>query len=179
MARKPHVISNPQREARMQVHRAAPLVGNYGIDEINVALHFVDPEGKQHPSPRATTYTSDMHAYFHFTCPMRDCTDGGFEAHADLLSALSEHRDGHTGTLVCEGVRPRGGLKGARCNIELRYTPFRECGGGKSLEYFVSLDRSRYRAATWPCEPYVRPHRGQWYGVSRPILSQSSVAICE
>ena len=121
--RKPHVITNAQREARQAIAYATPLVGTFkGVEEIGVELKFSDPEGKQNPSPRATTYTPDMHAYFHFTCPMRDCTDGGFEAHADLFSALTAHRDGHTGMLVCQGVRPRNGLKDVRCNIELRYT---------------------------------------------------------
>ena len=121
--RKPHFVTNAQREARQLLAYAAPLVGSYkGVEEIGVELTFADPEGKQQPSPRATTYTADMHAYFHFTCPMRDCTDGGFEAHADLQQALSRHQDGHTGTLTCEGVRPRNGLKDVRCGIELRYT---------------------------------------------------------
>jgi len=121
--RKPHFISNQQREARQLLANATPLIGTFkGVEEVGVELNFADPEGKQQPSPRGTTYTSDMHAYFHFTCPMRDCTGGGYEAHADLLQALSQHRDGHTGTLVCQGVRPRNGLKDVRCNIELRYT---------------------------------------------------------
>ena len=123
MARKPHVISNPQREARMQVHRAAPLVGNYpGVDEISVALHFVDPEGKQQPSPRGLTYAGDMHAFFDFSCPLRDCQNGGFDANADLLRALQKGRNGHTGTLTCHGNRPRSGIKNLKCNVELRYT---------------------------------------------------------
>jgi len=123
MARKPHVISNPQREARMQVHRAAPLVGNYpGVDEISVALHFVDPEGKQQPSPRGLTYAGDMHAFFDFSCPLRDCQNGGFDANADLLRALQKGRNGHTGSLVCHGNRPRSGIKNLKCNVELRYT---------------------------------------------------------
>ena len=123
MARKPHLVSNAQREARQLLANATPLVGSFkGVEEIGVELTFKDPEGKQQPSPRGTTYTADMHAYFHFTCPMRDCTDGGFEAHDDLLAALTKNRDGHTGTLVCPGVRPRNGLKDARCNIELQYT---------------------------------------------------------
>jgi len=121
--RKPHFISNQQREARQLLANATPLIGTFkGVEEVGVELKFADPEGKQQPSPRGTTYTADMHAYFHFTCPMRDCADGGFEAHADLLQALTKHRDGHTGTLACQGVRPRNGLKDARCNIELRYT---------------------------------------------------------
>jgi len=121
--RKPHFVTNAQREARQLIANATPLVGSYkGVEEIGVELKFADPEGKQQPSPRGTTYTADMHAYFHFTCPMRDCTDGGFEAHADLLDALSKQKNGHTGTLTCQGVRPRGGLKDTRCNIELQYT---------------------------------------------------------
>ena len=123
MARKPHVITNPQREARMQLHRAAPLVGDHaGVDEINVALHFVDPEGKQQPSPRGHTFARDMHAFFDFSCPLRDCQGGGFDANADLLRALQKGRNGHTGTLSCQGTRPRSGIKNLKCNVELRYT---------------------------------------------------------
>jgi hypothetical protein len=122
MARKPYVVNNPQRDARQLRFNAAPLVEQYGIEEVGIELTFADPEGKQQPSPRGTTYTSGMHAYFHFTCPVRGCTDGGFEAQADLLQALSKHQDGHTGTLACQGSRSRNGAAGTPCNIELRYT---------------------------------------------------------
>jgi hypothetical protein len=121
-ARKPYVIHNAQREARQLLVNATPLIQAYGVEEVGVELTFADPEGKQQPSPRGTTYTAGMHAYFYFTCPVRGCTDGGFEAHADLLGALSQHQDGHTGTLSCPGLRSRNGLKATRCNIELRYT---------------------------------------------------------
>ena len=122
MARKPHVISNPQREARQQVYRSAPVVGDYpGIHEASVLLKFVDPEGKQQPSPRGLTFTSGMHVFFDFGCPMRDCQNGGFDANADLLRALTKRRNGHTGTLSCQGVRARNGVKNQKCNIELHY----------------------------------------------------------
>ena len=122
MTRKRFVVSiDPQHAARQLLLTAAPLIGAYGVEEMGVELNFSDPEGKQRPSPRGTTYTSAMHAYFHFTCPMRQCTGGGFEANADLLSALSRHQDGYSGTVACQGVRPRNGVN-AVCNIKLRYT---------------------------------------------------------
>jgi hypothetical protein len=123
MARKPYVVQNERRDARELLANATPLIKQLGVEEVGVELTFADPEGKQTPSPRATTYMSDMHAYFHFTCPMRFCTDGGFEAQADLLQALSQHQDGHTGTVTCQGKRPRqNGFKAMPCGIELRYT---------------------------------------------------------
>jgi hypothetical protein len=122
MARKPHIVANQQREARQQMHRAAPVIGSYpGIDEVRVELTFSDPEGKQQPSPRGLTYAGDMHAFFDFTCPLRDCEGGGFDANAELLRALGRRRSGHTGTMTCQGMRPRNGVKGLRCNLELRY----------------------------------------------------------
>jgi hypothetical protein len=118
-----HVVTNAQREARQQLANAAPLVADHaGVREVGVEMKFSDPEGKQQPSPRGSTYTGDMHAYFYFTCPMRDCTGGGFDANDDLQKALSKRRDGHTGKLSCQGVRPRSGFKNAACNIELTYT---------------------------------------------------------
>ena len=120
---RPHIVTNAQREARQQLVNAAPLIADHpGVSEVRVELKFVDPEGKQNPSPRAASYTGDMHAYFYFTCPMRECTNGGFDANDDLQPALGKRRNGHTGVLACQGVRPRGGLKGAPCNIELHYT---------------------------------------------------------
>jgi hypothetical protein len=120
---RPHIVTNAQREARQQLANAAPLIADHpGVREVGVELRFSDPEGKQNPSPRGTTYTGDMHAYFYFTCPMRECTGGGFEANADLQKALSQRRDGHSGKLSCHGVRPRSGFKNAACNIELTYT---------------------------------------------------------
>ncbi len=120
---RPHIVTNAQREARQQLVNAAPLVGDHaGVREIGVELKFSDPEGKQQPSPRGVTYTDDMHAYFHFTCPMRDCTGGGFEANDDLQKALAKRQHGHVGRMTCRGVRPRSGLKNAVCNIELHYT---------------------------------------------------------
>ena len=120
---RPHIVTNAQREARQLLINASPLVGDHpGVREVGVELRFSDPEGKQQPSPRAVTYTDDMHAYFHFSCPMRDCTNGGFEANDDLQKALAKRRDGHSGTLSCQGVRPRSGFKNAACNIQLTYT---------------------------------------------------------
>jgi hypothetical protein len=120
---RPHVVTNAQREARQQLANAAPLIGDHaGVREVGVEMKFSDPEGKQNPSPRGSTYTGDMHAYFYFTCPMRECTNGGFDANDDLQKALAKRRDGHTGTLKCQGVRPRSGFKNAACGIELHYT---------------------------------------------------------
>ena len=120
---RPHIVTNAQREARQLLANAAPLIGAHaGVAEVGVELTFADPEGKQKPSPRGVSYTGDMHAYFYFTCPMRDCTSGGFDANEDLQKALSKRRDGHTGTLTCTGVRPRSGSKNQPCNIALNYT---------------------------------------------------------
>jgi hypothetical protein len=122
MARKPHMIPNALRDARQLLVNAAPLVQETaGVEEVGVTLTFVDPEGKQHPSPRGASYAADMHAYFTFTCPLRDCTGGGFDANADLLRALSRRQDGHTGKLTCTGTRPRNGIKNLACGIELHY----------------------------------------------------------
>jgi len=123
MARRPHVNPVLQREARQALINAAPLVGTYsGIEEVGVTLTFSDPEGKQNPSPRGVSFAPDMHAYFQFSCPMRDCTGGGFDANGDLQRALSRRKGGHTGTMTCTGVRPRGGMKDSRCGIAVNYT---------------------------------------------------------
>jgi hypothetical protein len=119
---RPHLVTQAAREARQRLVDAAPLINDHkGIKEIGVELTFADPEGKQQPSPRGVTYAGDMHAYFEFACPMRDCTGGGFPANADLQPALARHSDGHVGKLSCHGVRPRSGFKNAACNIELTY----------------------------------------------------------
>ena len=123
MARKPNPMSNPQRDARQKLIDASPLVNTHsGIEEVHVEMTFSDPEGKQKPSPRGAIYAPDMHAFFHFSCPLRDCVGGGFDANADLTRALSRKRSGHTGTLSCEGMRSRSGLKATRCDIQLHYT---------------------------------------------------------
>lgn len=123
MARKPHVNPNRLREARLLQQSAAPEVRSYpGVEEVRVSLTFVDPEGKQQPSPRGLTYAGDMHAFFDFTCPLRDCQGGGFDASADLLRALGRRRSGHSGHVNCRGTRPRNGIKNLPCNLELRYT---------------------------------------------------------
>lgn len=123
MARKPHVNPVLLRGARQELFNAAPQVSNYpGVGEVAIELKFKDPEGKQQPSPRGMVFAPDMHAYFNFSCPMRDCTGGGFDASTDLLAALSRHRNGHTGMLACAGVRPRGGVKNSPCGIEVHYT---------------------------------------------------------
>jgi hypothetical protein len=123
MARRPHVNPIAQREAQKLQFDAAPLVSDYArVGEITVELNFADPEGKQRPSPRGMRFAPDMRAYFHFSCPMRDCTGGGFNPSADLLEALAKRRSGHTGVVSCTGVRPRGGIKNPPCGIELHYT---------------------------------------------------------
>jgi hypothetical protein len=121
MARRPHLVLASQREARQQEFNAAPVVDDHaGVSEVRVELKFADPEGKQQPSPRAASYSGDMHMYFHFACPMRDCAGGGFDAHDDLLKAVARRNDGHTGTRTCQGTRTRPGNK--VCGIELHYT---------------------------------------------------------
>ena len=123
MARKPHVNPVALREAHKLLFDASPLVSKYpGVGEVSIELKFADPEGKQNPSARGMLFGQDMHAYFKFACPMRDCTGGGFDASTDLLAALSRHRNGHTGMLACAGVRPRGGVKNSPCGIEVHYT---------------------------------------------------------
>ena len=120
---RPKMHPNAQRDARQLLLNAAPLVGEQpGVEELAITLEFSDPEGKQHPSPRGLTYGATMRAYFQFSCPMRECSGGGFDGRADLLSALTKRANGHTGTLACAGVRPRALEKNARCGIELKYT---------------------------------------------------------
>jgi hypothetical protein len=123
LARKPRFNPTAQREERQAKIDATPLVSSFaGIEEVGVTLAFDDPEGKQQPSPRGVSFAPDMHAFFQFSCPMRDCTGGGFDANDDLHRALKRHEGGHTGTMSCEGVRPRSGVKDRRCDIRLRYT---------------------------------------------------------
>lgn len=123
MARRPNVNPVAAREAHKLLFDASPLVSKYpGIGEVAVDLKFADPEGKQHPSPRGMLFGQDMHAYFKFACPMRDCTGGGFDPSDDLLGALSKKRNGHAGVVACKGNRPRSGLKNLPCGIELHYT---------------------------------------------------------
>jgi hypothetical protein len=123
MARKHNINPMPMREARQAQFDAAPLVSEYArVGEVAIELNFADPEGKQRPSPRGMRFAPDMRAYFHFSCPMRVCTGGGFDPSADLLDALSKRRHGHTGVVGCTGVRPRGGVKNPPCGIQLHYT---------------------------------------------------------
>ena len=119
---RPRFHNPAEREARQRLIDAAPLIGDHaGVQEISVSLTFADPEGKEQPSPRAVTYMGDARAYFRFSCPMRDCVDGGFDATADLGKALARRADGHRGALACQGVRSRAKNKNNPCNIELRY----------------------------------------------------------
>lgn len=123
MARRPTLIPNAQREARQRLINAAPLVSSHaGVEEVAVELRFSDAEGKQNPSPRGVLFAPHMNAFFQFSCPMRDCLGGGFDANVELQRALAKRKSGFTGTLSCEGNRPRGGLKNVRCGIDLHYT---------------------------------------------------------
>ena len=128
---RPLIAPVAAREARQRLVDAAPLVADHpGVEEVGIQLEFSDPEGRQTPSPRGMTFSSHMRAYFQFSCPMRDCVGGGFDANRDLLSALARRRNGHAGTASCHGNRPRGGRKQARCDIELRYVmAIRKKGG--------------------------------------------------
>jgi hypothetical protein len=122
MARKPHVNPGKDLEARMRRQRAAPVVGKYpAVQSVSVKLAFEDPAGREHPSPRGMVYADDMHLFFDFPCPLRDCQKGGFNASADLLHALALHRNAHSGTLTCTGTRQRNGAS-ERCNLQLNYT---------------------------------------------------------
>ena len=123
MAKKLHVKVNKELEARASRQRAAPVVRQYSpVQSVSVKLAFEDPEGREHPSPRGMTYADDMHLFFDFPCPLRDCQKGGFNASADLLRALATHRTAHSGTLTCSGTRPRSGAGNQRCNLTLNYT---------------------------------------------------------
>ena len=120
---RPHIVVSANREARQRLIDASPLIADHaGVEEVAIELAFRDPEGKQNPSPRGMTYASEMHAFFQFACPMRDCVEGGFDANLDLQPALKKRHDGHTGTVSCHGNRPRSGHKKMQCDIELRYT---------------------------------------------------------
>ena len=117
-----HIIAAQQRAARQQQIDAAPVISEYrGVGEVGIELRFHDPEGKQTPSPRGVVYAGGMHAFFDFRCPIHECTNGGYDATADLQAALGKQRDGHTGKLTCTGTRPRGGVKNQPCNLELKY----------------------------------------------------------
>lgn len=121
--RKPHFNPATQRDARQALIDATPLVSSYpGVEQVGVSLTFEDPEGRQKPSPRGLSFEPDMHTYFQFSCPMQDCSGGGFDANADLHRALERREVGHAGTLSCEGNRPRSSVKDARCNIRVHYT---------------------------------------------------------
>lgn len=120
---RPSVLPNAAREARDRKAAAAPLIGAHrGVSEVHIDLAFRDPEGRQTPSARGLTFAAHMPAYFQFSCPMRDCTGGGFDANTDLLPALKRKRNGHSGKVTCTGNRPRGGKKLAPCDIEASYT---------------------------------------------------------
>jgi len=117
-----HIIAAQQRAARQQQIDASPVITDYrGVGEVGVDLTFHDPEGKQTPSPRSVTYAGDMHAFFDFRCPLRECTGGGYDATAELQAALGKRHDGHKGKLTCHGTRGRGGVKNVRCNLEMNY----------------------------------------------------------
>lgn len=118
----PRFPNSAEREARQRLIDAAPLIGdNAGVSEVSISLTFTDPEGKEHPTPRGVTYTTDARTYFHFACPMRDCAGGGFDATQDLAKALAKRADGHTGTMTCHGKRARAKVKNSPCNLEVRY----------------------------------------------------------
>jgi hypothetical protein len=122
MARKLHIIAAREREARERRQRAAPVLRKYaGLKGVSVRLNFVDPEGREQPSPRGMVYSEDMHLFFDFPCPLRDCEKGGFNAGPDLLRAVAQGRHGHTGVLRCKGKRARSGVKGQCCDLELNY----------------------------------------------------------
>lgn len=122
MAKKPHVIASRALEARTRRQRAAPVVRQYpAVQSVSVKLAFEDPEGREHPSPRGMVYADDMHLFFDFPCPLRDCQNGGFNPSAELLRALAGRRTAHTGTLTCNGKRARSGVS-ERCNLKLTYT---------------------------------------------------------
>lgn len=121
MVRKPHVVISQQREARQELFRAAPAIGDYKVEEASVTMTFHDPEGKLKPSPRSRRFAADMRAYFDFPCPQHECSGGGFDATADLQAALAKRRNGFTAKMTCHGTRPRVHAKGQRCNLELTY----------------------------------------------------------
>jgi hypothetical protein len=119
---RPRFQSTAEREARQRLIDAAPLIGDHAdVSEVSIALTFMDPEGKEQPTPRGVTYTADARAYFRFACPLRDCVDGGFDVTPDLARALTKRADGHTGAMTCHGTRPRPKVKDNPCNLELRY----------------------------------------------------------
>lgn len=119
----PRFQNSAEREARQRLIDAAPLIGDHaGVSEVSISLTFMDPEGKEHPTPRGVTYTTDARTYFRFACPMRDCVNGGFDATPDLAKALAKRADGHTGAMTCHGTRSRAKVKNSACNLEVRYS---------------------------------------------------------
>lgn len=118
----PRFQNSAEREARQRIIDAAPLIGDLAdVHEVSISLTFKDPEGREQPTPRGVTYTTDARTYFRFACPMRDCVDGGFDATQDLARALTKRADGHTGAMTCHGTRARGKSKNNPCNLEVRY----------------------------------------------------------
>lgn len=122
MALKPYVIESQQREARQRLYMAAPTLDKFpSIKEVSVELRFVDPDGKNHPSPHKRIFTADMQAFFEFPCPLRDCTGGGYSLSATIIDGLSHRRTEINGHTPCQGRRSREKGTADRCGLELHY----------------------------------------------------------
>jgi hypothetical protein len=123
MAQKPYIIDHQRREQRQQSYMAAPVVGKKfpGIEQLAVEMRFKDPEGKSSVSPHRRLFAPDMQAFFEFQCPLRDCANGGFNLTSAVPKAFSDRKHETTGTMECEGRRPRDGAADPRCRLELQY----------------------------------------------------------
>lgn len=123
MALKPHVLETQAREKRHRHYLAAPELGEKfpSIKEVTIDLRFRDPDGKANPSPYKRIFDADMQAFFEFSCPMRDCVGGGYSLSGVIMEALSRRRSDISGSLPCEGKRPREKGADPCCDIELRY----------------------------------------------------------
>lgn len=118
-----HVLEAREREERQRAYLATPLLAAQfpGLSELAVRMRFEDPEGKEKPQPYAQIFAPDMHAFFQFQCPLRECTGGGFDLSAVVPRGLSAKGAAHHGTMTCGGRRRRSHGGTDRCGLRLDY----------------------------------------------------------
>ena len=75
------VLDERERDLRQRAYLAAPLLAKQfpAVQELAVRMKFNDPEGKEKPQPYARVFSPDMRAFFQVQCPLRNCTEGGFD----------------------------------------------------------------------------------------------------
>lgn len=116
-----HVLEAHEREQRQRSYLATPLISKLfpGLASLAVGFRFTDPEGKEKPQPYAQIFEPDMHAYFEFQCPLRECSGGGFDLSKVVPRFSRKSRT--AGTLTCEGRRKRSHGDTGRCALQLDY----------------------------------------------------------